>query len=369
MHRRRFVTAAGLAGAAAALGACAPGRQSAECAAGERAEPVEWKMVTAWPRDFPAVGTGANRLAENIGRLSGGRLTVRVYGANELVPPYEVFDAVARGTADLGHAASYYWKGKIPAAQFFSGVPFGLTAQELNGWLYHGEGMALYHEAYAPFGVIPFPVGNSGTQMGGWFKREINSLDDLRGLKIRMPGLGGEVLARAGATVQNIPGAELFTALQTGTIDATEWIGPLNDLAFGLFRAAPFYYYPGWHEPGTSLEALVNREAYDALPGDLQAVVETACKAATLDMLSDFMAHNGPALKRLVDEHGVQLRRFPDDVMAELERISGEILDELAESDPLSGRVWTSLKAFAADVRPFTDVAERALLQTRPARS
>ncbi len=224
-------------------------------------------MVTTWPRDFPGLGTGANYLARIIGEMSGGRLTVKVFGGNELVPPFEVFDAVQRGTAEMGHGGAYYWKGKMPASPFFSSVPFGLTGSEINGWFYHGGGLELYHELYAPFGVIPWPIGNSGTQMGGWFNREINSVDDLKGLKMRIPGFGGEVLMRVGGTPVNIPGAELFTALQSGTIDATEWVGPMNDLAFGLFRAAKYYYYPGWHEPGTALEGIVNAEAYAGAAG------------------------------------------------------------------------------------------------------
>jgi TRAP-type mannitol/chloroaromatic compound transport system substrate-binding protein len=313
-------------------------------------------MVTTWPRDFPGLGTGANYLARIIGDMSGGRLTVKVYGGNELVPPFEVFDAVQRGTAEMGHGAAYYWKGKIPAAPFFSGVPFGLTGSELNGWFYHGGGLELYREVYAPFGVIPHPIGNSGTQMGGWFNKEINSVEDLKGLKMRIPGFGGEVLRRVGGTPVNIPGAELFTALQNGTIDATEWVGPMNDLAFGLFRAAKYYYYPGWHEPGTALEGIVNAEAYAALPPDLQSVVDVACKAANTDMYADFEARNGEALQTLVNEHHVEPRPFPDDVLAELRRATREMLDDLVAADETSARVWASLKAYTERVVPATNI-------------
>jgi TRAP-type mannitol/chloroaromatic compound transport system substrate-binding protein len=345
MKRRIFVKTAGLAGAAGLLAACRKQTTGpADCGPGG-GEQLEWKMVTAWPRDFPGLGTGANRLAERIGQMSGGRLIIKVYGGNELVPPFEVFDAVERGTAEMGHAASYYWKGKVPAAQFFAGVPFGLNAQELNGWFYYGGGLDLWREAYAPFGIIPFPIGNSGVQMGGWFNKEINSVDDLKGLKMRIPGLGGEVLRRAGGTPQNIPGAEIFTALQTGTIDATEWIGPFNDQAYGLFQAARYYYYPGWHEPGTALETLINREAFSRLPEDLQRIVEVACQAANMDMLSEFTARNGEALEQLRNE-GVEVRPFPEDVLQELARISREVLDEIAAGDELSGRIYESFQAY-----------------------
>jgi TRAP-type mannitol/chloroaromatic compound transport system substrate-binding protein len=371
MDRRKFVKNAGLAGLAGTAGlltACGKQGGSASCPEGTAAgsaETFEWKMVTTWPRDFPGLGTGANYLARIIGEMSGGRLTVRVFGGNELVPPFEVFDAVQRGTAEMGHGGAYYWKGKIPASPFFSTVPFGLTGSEINGWFYHGGGLELYQEAYAPHGVIPWPIGNSGTQMGGWFNREINTVDDLKGLKMRMPGFGGEVLMRVGGTPVNIPGAELFTALQSGTIDATEWVGPMNDLAFGLFRAAKYYYYPGWHEPGTSLESIVNAEAYAALPADLQAIVKYACQAANTDMYADFEARNGDALYSLTQEHGVELRAFPDDVLAELKRVSFEMLEEKAAADEMSGRVWASLKTYLQRVKPSTAVGSQYFIDHR----
>ena len=193
--------------------------------------------------------------------------------AGELVPAFEVFDAVSSGTAEMGHGAAYYWKGKSEAAQFFASVPFGMNAQELAAWFYYGDGLSLWREVYEPFGLIPAPAGNTGVQMGGWFNKEINGLADLEGLKMRIPGLGGEVLRRAGGTPVNLPGGEIFTALQTGSIDATEWVGPYNDLAFGLHQVARYYYYPGWHEPGTCLEAMFNAEAFAALPEDLRTAI------------------------------------------------------------------------------------------------
>ncbi|NIP16771.1 MAG: twin-arginine translocation signal domain-containing protein [Xanthomonadales bacterium] len=367
MNRRNFVRTAGLAGAAGLLGACRnQATGGGDCGPGITAESVEWKMVTAWPRDFPALGTGANRLAEKIGKLSNGRLTVKVYGGNELVPPFEVFDAVERGTAEMGHGAPYYWKGKVPSTQFFAGVPFGMTAREMNGWLYYGGGLELWHEAYAPFGILPFPVGNSGVQMGGWFNKEINSMADLQGLKMRIPGLGGEVLSRAGGTPLTIPVAEIFTALQTGTIDATEWIGPFNDQAAGLYRAARYYYYPGWHEPGTVLEGLVNREAFEALTPDLQEIVVTACKASTMDMLSEFSARNGDALASL-QEQGVEIRAFPEDVLAELRRLTEGVLEDIAGEDVMSAKVYESFKAHLAKARRWTEISETVMLQQRMA--
>jgi TRAP-type mannitol/chloroaromatic compound transport system substrate-binding protein len=369
MDRRKFVKAAGaagLAGTAGLLAACGSRSGAGDCAdGGRRAETFEWKMVTTWPRDFPGLGTGASYLARIIGEMSGGRLTVKVYGGNELVPPFEVFDAVQRGTAEMGHGAAYYWKGKIPASTFFTGVPFGLIGSEINGWLYHGGGIELYHEAYAPAGLIPWPIGNSGTQMGGWFNREVHGVADLKGLKMRIPGLGGEVLSRLGGTTVAIPASEVFTALQNGTIDATEWVGPLNDLALGLFRAAKYYYYPGWQEPGSALEGLVNAEAYATLPADLQAVVKYACQAANQDMYAEFEARNGAALQTLVQEHGVELRAFPDEVLAELKRVSLEILEEQAAADPMSAKVWASLKDYLAMVSAWTAIGSQYLVNHR----
>ena len=372
MKRRNFINqtgglaALGLVGSA--LSACRP-QQSGQSECGPLSEPgkpeFKWKMVTAWPRDFPGLGTGANKLADYIQRLSGGRIAVKIYGGGELIPPFEVFDAVSRGTAELGHGASYYWKGKIPAAQIFAGVPFGLTSQEQNAWLYYGGGLELWQEAYAEFGVIPFPVGSSGTQMGGWFNREINSVDDLVGLKMRIPGLGAEVLKRAGGTPTTIPGAELFTALQTGTIDATEWIGPYNDLAFGLFRAAKYYYYPGWHEPGTTLELTVNSAAFSELPEDLQAIVEIASQAANMDMLSEFTARSGPSLQRLIDEHRVELRQFPAAVLKKLSGLTAEVIADLAASDDHSARAHQSMTDFYQQVRDWTAISDYNYLTSR----
>ena len=271
-------------------------------------EVFQWKMVTTWPKNFPGLGNGAENFARYVEEMSAGRLTVRVYGAGELVPAFEVFDAVSQGVADAGHGAAYYWKGKIPASVFFTAVPFGFTAQEINGWLHNGGGLELWREAYAPANIVPFAGGNSGVQMAGWFNREINSVEDLKGLKMRIPGLAGEVFAAAGGTAERIPGGELYTSLQTGVIDALEWVGPYNDLAFGFHEVARYYYYPGWHEPGSMLELIVNRDSLEALPEDLQAIVTYAARAANQEMLDEFTARNNAALQELVDVHDVQLR-------------------------------------------------------------
>ncbi len=368
MKRRSFIrigSGAMAAGAALLAGCQQEATQHSAKSASTSFKPLQWKMVTTWPKNFPGLGTGANHLAELITEMSGGRIKVKVYGAQELVPPFEIFDAVSQGTAEMGHGAAYYWKGKSEAAQFFAAVPFGLTAQEMNGWLHHGGGMALWEETYAPFGLIPMAAGNTGVQMGGWFNKEINSVADLEGLKMRIPGLGGEVLRRAGGTPVNLPGGELFTSLQSGAIDATEWVGPYNDLAFGLYKAAKYYYYPGWHEPGTTLECFINRDAYQALPDDLQSIVKNACRVANQDMLDEYTASNNAALRTLVDEHQVNLKRFPDDVLARLQALSDEVVVEIAGKDALSQRVYESFSTFRKQVVRWHNLSERAYLNAR----
>lgn len=361
--RRSFLQSAPLV-AAGSLAACGQAEQQAAPAV-QSQQRFKWKMVTTWPKDFPALGTGANNLARSIEALSDGRLHVKVYGAGELVPASGVFDAVSGGTAEMGHGAAYYWKGKHEATQFFSAVPFGLNATEINGWLRYGGGQSLWDELYAPFNLRAFPVGNTGVQMGGWFNREINTLADFSGLVMRMPGLGGEVLRRLEVTVKALPGGEIFQALKTGAIDATEWVGPYNDLAFGLHQAAQYYYWPGWHEPGTALECMVNKQALESLPSDLQAVVEYACQAANDDMLSEFTARNSQALKTLVDEHGVQLRRFSDELLAQIGKVSAEVVAEIAGQDPFSSRVYSSFDAFRKNSIAYTHVSEEAYTQAR----
>ena len=361
--RRR---AGALALGVACCGLLVWGALAAQRDASGAAPQYRWKYVLAVPLNYPGFGTGAARLAENIERMSAGRIAIRLYGAGELVAPFEVFDAVARGTAELGQGAAYFWKGRLPAAQPLTTVPFGLTCQEMFGWVYHGGGLALWQELYAPHGVVPLPAGCTGVQMGGWFNREINSLADLRRLKIRMPGLGGEVLARAGATVVNVPGPEIFPALQAGTIDATDWIGPWNDLAFGLHKAAKYYYYPGWHEPGAVIELLVNAEAMASLPPDLQAVVRGAAQAAAVDVLAEYTAHSQRALESLLHEHGTELRRFPPAVIERFRALAEDALRDLADSDPAAARILDSQRVYQRRTAAWTALAEGALLKARP---
>ncbi|KMV31304.1 TRAP transporter substrate-binding protein [Photobacterium swingsii] len=321
---------------------------------------VEWKLVTSWPKGFPGLGFAPEYFAEQVARLSAGKMVVKVYGAGELVPSFEVFNAVSKGTAQMGHSAAYYWEDKIPAAPFFAAVPFGMTAQEMNAWLHYGGGLALWQELYAPYGVIPMAGGNTGTQMGGWFNTAVKDVSDLKGLKMRLPGYGAEVLKRAGGIPVSLPGGELFTALETGAIDATEWVGPFNDLAFGLHNAARYYYYPAWHEPSTNMEFLINKDAFQALPDELKAIVETAARATSQNMLDEYTVKNVNALSVLLNEHDVKLKAFPEPVLMHLKTINNQLLQELSQQDPSIKKIYASYHGFLIAVREYGRVTDNA---------
>jgi TRAP-type mannitol/chloroaromatic compound transport system substrate-binding protein len=363
MKRREILAAAGVGLAATALAGC---KQEQAPAAGSAAPAQQfvWKMVTAWPKNFPGVGVGAERFAQQVEQMSAGRLKIKVYAAGELVPALEVFDAVSRGTAEMGHGAPYYWKGKVPAAQFFCALPFGPNAQEMNAWLHRGGGLELWEEVYRPFGVLPMACGATGVQTAGWFNKEINSVDDFKGLKMRTPGLGGEVLSRMGGTVVNMPAGEIFTALQTGVIDATEWIGPYNDLALGLHKAARYYYTPGWQEPNVTFELDVNLKAWESLPADLQAIVRAAARDANGDVLDDYNARNMEAMETLRSE-GVQVRRLPDAVLAQLKAVAAEVVEASAAADPVAARVWAQQKAYLQRLYAYAEANEKDIYNIR----
>ena len=357
MQRRHFLKTAGFGASGIAA---APFVSTANAQ-----ETITWDMVTSWPKNFPALGTGANDFAARVEALSGGRMRIRVHGAGELVPALEVFDAVSAGTAEMGHSASYYWRGKVAASQFFTAVPFGMNTQETNAWLYYGGGQELWDEVYAKHNLKPFAVGNTTTQPGGWFKKEINSLDDLQGVKLRLPGLAGEAMNRIGVTTVTIAGGEIFTAMQTGSLDAADWVSPYNDLAFGLHQVADYYYTSAWNEPSAVLEGTVNLDAWNALPDDLKAVVEEAARASNLSMISEFTYRNAEALNTLVNEHDVKLRAFPEDVMQALYDASQDVIREQTENDADSKKVYDSYRAFQELVRPVTDSGEFTYLKNR----
>jgi len=362
MKRREFV-----GGLALAAGASACGKQHVEADTGidRSAETFKWNMVTSWPPGLPGLGVGAENLAERVEKATNARLKIKVYAGGELVPALDVFDAVSRGTAQMGHDAAYYHRGKVPAAQYFTAIPFGLNANEMNAWLYYGGGLKLWREYYEQFNLVPIPAGQTGVQMGGWFNKEINSIEDLAGLKMRIPGLGGEVMQRAGVTQITVPASEIFTSLQTGALDAAEWVGPYNDVSLGLHKAARYYYYPGWHEPGPTLELIVNKDAWDTLPDDLKAIVELACQAGNLDMQAEYNYGNALALQQLKNDPNVEIRPLPDDVLKLLHELSTEVIDELSARDEWSARIQKSYADFLDVSAQNQLISEQAYLNAR----
>ncbi len=354
MKRRDFLTKAAVGGAVAATAAVA------KAPAVLAQDSYNWKMVTTWPPKLPILQTGAERFAQRVEEMSNGRMKIQVYAAGELVPAMGTFDAVSSGTVECGSGAAYYWAGKDPAVQWFSSVPFGLNAQGLNAWFYAGDGLKLWEEVYAPFNLVPRPQGNTGVQMGGWFNKEIKSIDDFKGLKMRIPGLGGKVLSKAGGTVVLLAGGEIFTSLERGVIDSTEWVGPLHDLRMGFYQAAKYYYYPGWHEPGTCLEVIFNKQKYDALPADMKAIIDAAAAETNQWSLCQFEARNGEALSELVSKHKVQLTQFPPEVMAQLRKLSEETLEEEANKTPMARKVADAYNAFKKQWTAWGCIAEKS---------
>ena len=359
LKRREFLTTAVTATAVTAVAASSFPKPSLSQGL------KKWRMQTTWPKNFPGLGTGANKLGEFITKASEGKLTVEVYGAKEIVPAFETMDAVSSGTLEMGHGAPYYWKGKVPASQFIASIPFGLNVGEQNSWLQFGGGQELADKVYRQLGCKFFASGNTGVQMGGWFNKDINTLEDYKGLKMRIPGLGGEVVKAAGGIVVNLPGGEIPPALASGAIDATEWVGPYNDLAFGLYKSAKKYYYPGWHEPATLLDNFINLEAWEGLSGDLKAVVQAANAYANSYVLNEYIANNNASLETLVKKHGVQVKKFPDEVLNGLGALSGQVIGDLASKDALSSEVLKSIVKFRTGSIAFAKVSEQAFYNAR----
>jgi TRAP-type mannitol/chloroaromatic compound transport system substrate-binding protein len=328
---------------------------------------MKWRMVTSWPKRLPGPGMSAERIADRIAKLSGGRIDIAVYAAGEIVPAFGVLDAVGNGVADIGHTAAFYWQGKMPAAAFFTTVPFGLTPGEHVAWIDAGGGQALWDELYAPFGVKPFMGGNTGVCMGGWFRREFKSLADLRGLKLRSLGLGGEVYRRLGATPQTTPPSEILTSLQSGVLDGVEFVGPGTDIALGLYRVAPFYYYPGFNKPNGTGECIVAKKTWDALADDLKAIVAHACAAEANFALAEMERLNAEALAALTTQHNVKLAAFPQDLIAGARKQAADVLAEVAGRDAMSGKVHASYMAFRQRTAPWSRVSIEAVLTSRGA--
>jgi len=373
MKRRTLLTAGSL-GLGAALTACsAPqGAKSGEPSGGTPASPAvlrkktrTLRMVTAWPKNFPGLGTVAEEISKNVGILSGGTLAVKVYAAGELVPAHEEFDAVSSGAADMYHASEYYWVGKSKGFAFFTAVPFGMTAVEQLGWVDHGGGRALWDKLSARFNLIAFPAGSTGHQMGGWFKKEINSLDDLKGLIMRIPGFGGDVMRELGVSPKLLAGGAIYQALQSGAIDATEWVGPWNDLAFGFYREAPYYYGPGFHEPGSTVSLGFNLEVWNSLTPQEQVAIKGACGWAMSSSLAQYSWQNAKALKTLQEDHGVEVRNFSDEIWKALGVATRKVLTEVAQSDPETKAIHDSYMTALSEASAWAQVSDGPYLRLR----
>ena len=350
--KRRHMIARGVAAAAATTALAAPAIAQGR---------IQWRMVTSWPRGFPGLGVGAERIARRIGELSGGRLTVQVFAAGQLVPALGTFDAVTQGGAEMMHSAAYYWQNRNRGLAFFTGVPMGMTSKELRAWVRKMGGQELWDEIYAQFNLKGFLSGDTGVQAGGWFRKEINSVADVRGLKFRTPGLGGECWRRIGAAVVNLGAPEILPNLQSGALDAAEFVGPVTDLALGLHQAAKLYYWPSVIEPGLATELTVDKRKFDALPADLKRIIEITAQADYDEVPADLDAANITALKRLTTEFGVQVKMFPDDVMIALGNAAGEVLRELRDQgDPLTRKTvesFLSARALLMEQAKLTDDA------------
>ncbi len=329
------------------------------------ADKTVWRMVTTWPRNAPGVGVNAQRFADRVNAMSDGRLVIDLSAAGELIPAFEALDAVQQGTADLSHSAPFFWLGKSKALNYFGSIPLGLLDSEIAAWLYFGGGMALWDEAMAAFGIKPLFAGSSGISAGGWYRREINNLEDLKGLKLRMAGLGGEVMERLGATPVLTPPSEVFQAMASGTVDAAELIGPWNDMAFGLFDVANYYYLPGFHEVGPTAEILINQRAWKALTDDLREIVQVAAKATAIEYNADYRYHNATLLPSLVKEHGVEVRAFPEAVNDAIGEAAMDILHELGNGDDLTRRIHSSYLTFLLKANRYAQQFDAPILKMR----
>lgn len=349
----------------AALGAVAAAGTTVAAPAIAAGKAMEVNMVSTWPRDFPGLGTGAQRFAKRVTDMSDGRIKVNYFAAGERVKPFDSFDEVASGNSQMYHGAEYYFKGKHPGFAYFTSVPFGLTYTEMNAWIRFGGGQELWDKLGAEFGLKGLMCGNTGVQMGGWFRKEINTADDLKGLKMRIPGLGGDVMAKLGASPVSLPGGQIYENLVSGAIDATEWVGPWNDEIMKFYEAAKFYYYPGMHEPGAMLAVSMNKKWWDALSKADQLLIEAAASMENDVMMAEYNAKNGAALASLIKNHGVKLRSFSDDIYDSFGEAADEVFADVEKHSPLAKEIHQSFLKSRADVGAWAKVSDQAYVQQR----
>ena len=320
---------------------------------------IRWRMATSWPKAFDTIYGAPVNIAERVKAMSGGNFQIIPYAGGELVGGLEVFDAVSQGTVQMGHSATYYYVGKSPSLAFDTAQPFGLNYRQQNAWYYYGGGREAMRKIFADFNIINFFAGNTGTQMGGWFRKEVNSVSDLKGLKMRIPGMGGKVMSRLGVTVQVLPGSEIYPALERGVIDATEWIGPYDDQKAGFYKIAKFYYYPGWWEPGPTLSLYVNQKAWDSLPKEYQQMISTAAVYANQQMMIDYDAKNPAALKSLISK-GVLMRSYSNEIMEAAQKEALALYDEFSAKDPVYKSIYENWRKFQTDSDNWFRTAETA---------
>jgi len=358
MKRRKF-----LAGAAGTTAAAAASTFPAPAISQNR---IQWRMVTTWPKGFPGLGQSADRIAQRVGEMSDGRFTIRVFAGGELVPALESFDAVQRGAAECMHGAAYYWQGKSKALNFFTGVPYGMTSSEISAWVRYMGGQQVWDEAYAAFGLKGFMSGQTGVQAGGWFRKEINTIEDVQGIKFRTPGLGGDVWKKLGVTTVNLAAGDIFQALQSGTLDAAEFVGPVTDFALGFHQVAKNYYWPSFNEPGLATEFSAKRDAFDQLPKDMQRILEVVCAADYEETSAFFNARNADALNTMVTRHGVQVKAFPRDLLTAAGKAAGEVLTELRDSgDPITKKVVNSYVEARRKLLRWSSISDQAYYNAR----
>ncbi|MEZ5594527.1 MAG: TRAP transporter substrate-binding protein [Gammaproteobacteria bacterium] len=351
MKRRSFISKAGVAAGATV----AASTVAAPAIAQSRKEMV---IVSTWPRDFPGLGTSAQRLAQRITDATDGRITTQYFAAGERVGGFDVFDEVASGNAQAYTGADYYWKGKHPGWAFFTSVPFGMTYSEMGAWILSMGGQQLWDELADGFGLKCLPCGNTGVQMGGWFRKEIETVDDLKGLKMRIPGLGGDVLAKVGVSPVSLPGGQIYENLVSGAIDATEWVGPWNDYFMKFYEAAKYYYYPGMHEPGGFTSFGINKKWWSELPKSDQLLLQALCEQEAHLMMAEVNANNGVYLQKLIDEQGVQVREFSDEIYESWAEAAAEVYDEVRQHSDLSNRIYESFETSRDSVAKYLKLAD-----------
>lgn len=358
MKRRNLCkSGAMVATTAGVLAACNQPTNTNSTASSNDLPSLRWRMVTSWPKSLDTIFGGAETLCRRVREMTGGKFDIEPYAAGEIVPGLGVLDAVQNGTVECGHTASYYYIGKNPALAFGTTLPFGLTAQQQNAWFYHGGGIETMHKIYADFNIVSFPAGNTGAQMGGWFKRQINSVEELKGLKMRIPGLGGKIMSRLGVNVQVLPGGEIFLALERGAIDAAEWVGPYDDLKLGLHQAASYYYYPGWWEPGATLEVQVNKTEWEKLPQEYQEIFQTAAIEANVNMLAQYDALNREALQTLFAQ-GTQLVPYSPQILQAAQKAALELYAEQESQDATFKEVYQQWNQFREQITAWNQINE-----------